>query len=119
MARGARLLAALSLALLVGYALGEFAGDDSSYWVVLVCLLIALVTGLPSITGGWTMLAGLASAPFFAWSFVAAYEHPLWAHEPNDALLGFLLWLTNSVAVIVSAIVIALVRKIRGTGSAN
>ena len=115
MERGARLLAALLLALLVGYVFG----DSTSYGAVAICLLIALVTGLPSLTGGWTLLAGLTAAPLFAWSYLAGDDHPPFRHEENDALLGFFLWLTNSAFVVACAIVIAIVRTIRGAGSAT
>jgi len=113
-ARGARLLTALLLALVFVWALGELPSYDSWVWVLPVCLLIAVVTGLPSVTGGWLMLAGLATAPLYAWVFVVAYDHPPTTTETNDSLAGFIIWLINAMAVVAGAIVIASVRTIRG-----
>jgi len=44
-----RLLAALLLAVVIGWALGELPGYDNTLWVVPVCLFIAVVTGLSAL----------------------------------------------------------------------
>jgi hypothetical protein len=60
------------------------------------------------------LLAGLTTAPLFAWGYLAGHDRQPFTHEENDALLGFSLWLTNSAIVLAGAIVIASVRTIRG-----
>ena len=63
------------------------------------------------------MLAGLATAPVYAWSFIVAYDHHPNTSETNDVLAGFIIWLINAVAVIAGAIITATVRTVRGSAS--
>src|SRR5688572_11453985 len=71
----------------IGWALGELPGHDNVLWLVPVCVFIAIATG-PALTGGWLMLAGLATSPVYAWSFIVAYDHHPNTSETNDALAG-------------------------------
>ena len=112
MERGARLFAALLLALAIGWALGELPGHDTVLWLVPVCVFIAIATG-PALTGGWLMLAGLATSPVYAWSFIVAYDHHPNTSETNDALAGIIIWSINAAAVIAVAMVLGVVRTIR------
>ncbi len=60
------------------------------------------------------MLAGLTTAPLYAWSFIVAYDHHPTTTETNDTLAALIIWLINSVAVVVSAIITATVRTVLG-----